>query len=102
MVKARRCLRRILIAVLLICGGAECAHAAPDEELLGKDLGYAVSTPMTLFSDERVRGGSFAILTVSCRVGGCSAPTALPGRAPGRREEVRDEQRRAVQRSLLG
>jgi CubicO group peptidase (beta-lactamase class C family) len=62
MAKARACLRRILITVLLICCGAECAHAAPDEELLGKDLGYPVGTSTTWFSDERVRVGSFSHL----------------------------------------
>jgi len=62
MVNARACLRRTLIAVLLICCGAECARAAPDEEFLGKELGYPVGTPTTWFSDERVRVGSFSHL----------------------------------------
>jgi CubicO group peptidase (beta-lactamase class C family) len=48
--------------VLLICCGAECARAAPDEELLGKDLGYPIGTPTTWFNDERVRVGSFSHL----------------------------------------
>src|SRR5882724_6550939 len=62
MPKARACLRRTLIAVLLVCCCTEYAHAAPDEELLGKDLGYPVGTPTTWFSDERVRVGSFSQL----------------------------------------
>jgi CubicO group peptidase (beta-lactamase class C family) len=81
MVKARTCLRRILIAVLLICGGAECAHAAPDEELLGKDLGYPVGTPTTWFSDERVRVGSFSHLDSILpyrRLLRADSPRALP------------------------
>ena len=62
MIKTRARLRRTLIAVLLICCGAAYARAAPDEQLLGKDLGYPVGTPATWFSDERVRVGSFSRL----------------------------------------
>src|SRR5260370_36786690 len=62
MPRARACHRRTLIAVLLVCCGTAYAHAAPDEELLGKDLGYPVGTPTTWFSDERVRVGSFSQL----------------------------------------
>lgn len=62
MAKTRAYRRRVLIAVLLICCGASYGHAAPDEELLGKDLGYPVGTPRTWFTDERVRVGSFSHL----------------------------------------
>src|SRR5436309_4360514 len=62
MVKVRANLLRTLISVLLICCGVGYAHAAPDEELLGRDLGYPVGTPTTWFSDERVRVGSFSHL----------------------------------------
>jgi CubicO group peptidase (beta-lactamase class C family) len=62
MPKARACLRRTLIAVLVVCCCTAYAHAAPDEELLGKDLGYPVGTPATWFSNERVRVGSFSQL----------------------------------------
>jgi CubicO group peptidase (beta-lactamase class C family) len=56
-------LRRTLIAALLLvcCSGAS-ARAAPDEELLGKSLGYPVGTRTTWFYDERVRVGSFSHL----------------------------------------
>lgn len=36
------------------------AHAAPDEELLGKSKGYPVGTPQTWFYDQTVRVGSFS------------------------------------------
>lgn len=36
------------------------AHAAPDEELLGKSKGYPAGTPSTWFYDETVRVGSFS------------------------------------------
>lgn len=42
--------------------GLPPAHAAPDEELLGKAEGYPVGTPRTWFADERVRVGSFSRL----------------------------------------
>lgn len=38
------------------------AIAAPDEEQLGKSLGYPVGTPRTWFYDERTRVGSFSQL----------------------------------------
>jgi CubicO group peptidase (beta-lactamase class C family) len=81
MVNARACLRRILIAVLLICCGAAYARAAPDEELLGKDLGYPIGTPTTWFSDERVRVGSFSHLDSILpyrRLLRADSPRALP------------------------
>src|SRR5262245_38469569 len=62
MAKARAGRRRALIAVLLICCGAGHGYAAPDEELLGMDLGYPVGTRTTWFTDERVRVGSFSHL----------------------------------------
>ena len=62
MPKMRACLRRTLVALLLAsCSGAG-ARAAPDEELLGRDLGYPVGTRTTWFYDERVRVGSFSHL----------------------------------------
>jgi len=61
MPKASAALRRGLIAVLLVCcSGA--SRAAPDEELLGKELGYPVGTRATWFYDEKVRVGSFSQL----------------------------------------
>ena len=62
MPKASRCFRRSLFAVLLICCSGPYAQAAPDEELLGKELGYPVGTRTTWFFDERVRVGSFSHL----------------------------------------
>ncbi len=61
MLPARTRLRAILVIGLLTCG-LQAAHAAPDEELLGRDLGYPVGTRSTWFSDERVRVGSFSQL----------------------------------------
>ncbi len=55
-------LRRTLIAALLVCCSGASVRAAPDEELLGKALGYPVGTRTTWFSDERVRVGSFSHL----------------------------------------
>lgn len=55
-------LRRTLIAALLLCCSGVSARAAPDEELLGKSLGYPVGTRMNWFYDERVRVGSFSHL----------------------------------------
>lgn len=62
MSKASTCLRRSLIAAFLACCSGASAHAAPDEEFLGKDLGYPVGTRTTWFYDERVRVGSFSHL----------------------------------------
>jgi len=62
MPKASAILRRSLFAVLLVCCGIGYARAAPDEELLGKELGYPVGTRTTWFFDERVRVGSFSHL----------------------------------------
>jgi len=59
--QVRTYFRLTVIAVLAICC-SEFARAAPDEELLGRDLGYPVGTPRTWFSDERVRVGSFSNL----------------------------------------
>lgn len=62
MPEAHSSLRRTLMAALLVCCGTGYAHAAPDEELLGKDRGYPIGTPATWFTDERVRVGSFSQL----------------------------------------
>lgn len=62
MVKPHPCVRQILITMLLLCCSAESGRAAPDEEFLGKDLGYPLGTPTTWFGDERVRVGSFSHL----------------------------------------
>jgi hypothetical protein len=81
MISTRACLWRTLIVVLVICCGAKCADAAPDEELLGKDLGYPVGTPTTWFSDERVRVGSFSHLDSILpyrRLLRADSPRALP------------------------
>lgn len=48
--------------MLLVCCSGPYAQAAPDEELLGKELGYPVGTRTTWFFDERVRVGSFSHL----------------------------------------
>jgi CubicO group peptidase (beta-lactamase class C family) len=68
-------------AVLLICCAAPLADAAPDEELLGKSLGYPVGTPATWFGDERVRVGSFSQLDSILpyrRLGHAGTPRPLP------------------------
>ena len=46
------------IPALIACAGF--AHAAPDEELLGKSRGYPSGTRSTWFFDETVRVGSFS------------------------------------------
>ena len=51
-----------LVAGIAIGCALGHAHAAPDEELLGKRAGYPVGTPTTWFSDEQVRVGSFSHL----------------------------------------
>ena len=74
-------LRRILISALLACCGIGYAHAAPDEELLGKDRGYPIGTPVTWFNDERVRVGSFSHLDSILpyrRLPRADSPRALP------------------------
>lgn len=55
-------MRRLLIPALLLALFADPAHAAPDEELLGKSAGYPVGTPQTWFLGEHVRVGSFSHL----------------------------------------
>lgn len=72
-------LRRTLIAALLLCCSGVSVRAAPDEELLGKSLGYPVGTRTTWFSDERVRVGSFSHLD-----------SILPHRRLPRAERPRD------------
>lgn len=57
------------------------AHAAPDEELLGKSKGYPVRTPSTWFYDETVRVGSFSHMDSFLphhRVAKADTPRALP------------------------
>jgi CubicO group peptidase (beta-lactamase class C family) len=88
MIRARACLRQNLMALLLVCCGAAHAQAAPDEELLGKSLGYPVGTPTTWFADERVRVGSFSHLDSILpyrRLLRADSPRALPvaSAAPG-------------------
>ncbi|MGQ0683256.1 hypothetical protein [Bradyrhizobium sp.] len=53
---------RILAPVLALLAQSFAAHAAPDEELLGKSAGYPIGTRATWFYDERVRVGSFSRL----------------------------------------
>jgi len=56
-------MRRVMIlAPLLALLVHSSAHAAPDEQLLGKSAGYPLGTPATWFYDERVRVGSFSHL----------------------------------------
>ena len=45
------------VSIVLVC--SHYAHAAPDEEKLGKALGYPIGTARTWFYDESVRVGSF-------------------------------------------
>src|SRR4029453_6533712 len=49
----------ILAPLLALLVHPFSAHAAPDEELLGKSAGYPIGTPQTWFSGEHVRVGSF-------------------------------------------
>ncbi|MET0858574.1 MAG: serine hydrolase, partial [Telluria sp.] len=72
---------KILLALLPIVA-AECACAAPDEDKLGKALGYPAGTAKTWFYDESVRVGSF---TSQGEIGGIFngvsnvlAPSAAP------------------------
>lgn len=51
-----------VVGCLLVCCTVAAARAAPDEQLLGRDLGYPVGTATTWFSDEKVRVGSFSHL----------------------------------------
>jgi CubicO group peptidase (beta-lactamase class C family) len=53
---------RILLLSVVLVAPAFPAHAAPDEELLGKAAGYPVGKPANWFFDERVRVGSFSHL----------------------------------------
>lgn len=55
-------MRRLMILAPLLALLAHPAHAAPDEELLGKSAGYPVGTPQTWFLGEHVRVGSFSHL----------------------------------------
>lgn len=57
-------MRRVLILApaLALLAHTFSAHAAPDEELLGKSAGYPIGTRATWFYDERVRVGSFSRL----------------------------------------
>jgi CubicO group peptidase (beta-lactamase class C family) len=52
----------ILAPLLALLAHPFPAHAAPDEELLGKSSGYPVGTRENWFFDERVRVGSFSHL----------------------------------------
>lgn len=52
----------ILALALALLAHTFSAHAAPDEELLGKSAGYPIGTRATWFYDERVRVGSFSRL----------------------------------------
>jgi CubicO group peptidase (beta-lactamase class C family) len=57
-------MRRLTIPTLLLALLTHPfpAHAAPDEELLGKSAGYPIGTRTNWFFDERVRVGSFSHL----------------------------------------
>jgi CubicO group peptidase (beta-lactamase class C family) len=55
-------MRRLMIPTLLLALLTHPAHAAPDEELLGKSAGYPIGTPSTWFLGEHVRVGSFSHL----------------------------------------
>jgi CubicO group peptidase (beta-lactamase class C family) len=57
-------MRRVMILApwLAVLAHSLAAHAAPDEERLGKSAGYPLGTPATWFYDERVRVGSFSHL----------------------------------------
>jgi CubicO group peptidase (beta-lactamase class C family) len=50
---------RSLAVFLLWAAGSACAAPAPDEDKLGKPLGYPVGTAKNWFYDESVRVGSF-------------------------------------------
>src|SRR4029453_5001324 len=52
----------ILAPLLALLAHPFPAHAAPDEELLGKSAGYPIGTSTTWFSGEQVRVGSFSHL----------------------------------------
>lgn len=49
---------KVLVCLIFLC--IRIAYAAPDEEKLGKNLGYPVGTAKTWFFDESVRVGSFS------------------------------------------
>ena len=53
---------RILLLSAVLVAPAFPAHAAPDEDLLGKAAGYPVGRPANWFFDESVRVGSFSHL----------------------------------------
>jgi CubicO group peptidase (beta-lactamase class C family) len=57
-------MRRLMIfaPLLALLAHPFPAHAAPDEELLGKSAGYPIGTSTTWFSGEHVRVGSFSHL----------------------------------------
>lgn len=52
--------RAIVIATLLTTLTVASAHAAPDEDKLGKAQGYPVGNARTWFFDEKVRVGAFS------------------------------------------
>jgi CubicO group peptidase (beta-lactamase class C family) len=53
---------RILLSCAVLVALALPAHAAPDEESLGKAAGYPIGKPANWFFDESVRVGSFSRL----------------------------------------
>jgi CubicO group peptidase (beta-lactamase class C family) len=53
---------RILFSCAVLVALGSPAHAAPDEELLGKAAGYPVGTRANWYSEESVRVGSFSHL----------------------------------------
>jgi CubicO group peptidase (beta-lactamase class C family) len=53
---------RILLSCAVLVALALPAHAAPDEELLGKAAGYPIGNPANWFFDQSVRVGSFSRL----------------------------------------
>jgi CubicO group peptidase (beta-lactamase class C family) len=67
------------IAISILC---HIAHAAPDEDKLGKGQGYPIGTAKTWFFDESVRVGSFTAQGEIVGISGGKANVLPPSEAP--------------------
>ena len=76
-----RTVARPMVAAALICAGAPLS-AAPDEDRLGRALGYPVGTRATWFTDESVRVGSFTHQGEIPGLLGGNANVLAPARTP--------------------
>ena len=71
-----------LVLAMTLAGLAHVAWTAPDEDKLGKQLGYPVGTAKTWFFDESTRVGSFTAQGVIPGILGGNANVLKPSHSP--------------------